>query len=160
MSDQTAFRSHDHDTCIAEAMEAARALSAERRLRLTPTRARVLEILLESHRALGAYEVLERLSAEGLGSQPPVAYRALEFLTKHGFAHRVEKLNAFVACCHPRRSHDPAFLICTGCGKVAEEATEPSAGRLGAAAETLGFDIHSAVIEAEGLCPVCRVDAS
>ena len=58
----------------------------------------VLEILLESHRAMGAYEVLERLAAEGFGKQPPVAYRALDFLVEHGLALRVRRLNAYAAC--------------------------------------------------------------
>ncbi len=47
---------------------------------MTPVRRRVLEILLEKHRAMGAYDVLDRLAAEGFGNQPPVAYRALDFL--------------------------------------------------------------------------------
>jgi Fur family zinc uptake transcriptional regulator len=41
---------------------------------------KTLEILLQDHRALGAYDILDRLRAAGFGSQPPVAYRALDFL--------------------------------------------------------------------------------
>ena len=74
---KTAFERHDHGACADAAMARATDLAAARGLRLTPVRRRVLEILLERHRALGAYEVLERLAAEGLGKQPPVAYRAL-----------------------------------------------------------------------------------
>ncbi len=43
---------------------------------------------------IGAYEILDRLRAEGLGSKPPGAYRALNFLTANGLAHRLERLNA------------------------------------------------------------------
>jgi hypothetical protein len=57
------------------------------------------------HRALGAYAVLDQLREAGFGSQPPVAYRALDFLVAHGFAHKIERLNAFVACAHPGESH-------------------------------------------------------
>ncbi|MEL6691127.1 MAG: transcriptional repressor, partial [Pseudomonadota bacterium] len=91
------FEPHDHGACISDALAAADAQCAERNVRLTPVRRRVLEILLEEHHALGAYDVLDRLRDEGLGSQPPVAYRALEFLVKEGLAHRIERLNAFVA---------------------------------------------------------------
>jgi hypothetical protein len=63
-------------------MARAEALSRDKGLRLTPVRRRTLEILLEAHRALGAYDVLNRLSAEGYGNQPPVSYRALEFLVE------------------------------------------------------------------------------
>ena len=88
------FARHDHSACIADTVAAVAARCAADGLQLTPVRRRVLEILLERHRALGAYEILDVLRDEGLGSQPPVAYRALEFLTKHGFAHRIERLNA------------------------------------------------------------------
>jgi Fur family zinc uptake transcriptional regulator len=155
-----AFAPHDHRACISGALASARRVCAERRLKLTPVRERTLQILLESHAALGAYDVLARLAAEGMGAQPPVAYRALDFLVQNGFAHRIEKLNAYVACAHPGAGHDPAFLICRTCRKVAEmvEPSEPSA--LDRAAEEMGFEIGRRVVEAEGLCPVCREDAA
>ena len=84
-----AFATHDHGACQSDALSRAEALAAERGVRFTPVRRRVLEILLEAHKALGAYDVLTRLSAEGFGNQPPVAYRALEFLEEQGFAHRI-----------------------------------------------------------------------
>ena len=134
---------------------AADAICKDAGLRMTPTRRRVLEILLEQHRAMGAYELLDILRAEGLGSQPPVAYRALEFLVQHGFAHRIERLNAFIACAHPGQDHAPAFLICRSCESVAETFSETTKGRLGAAANAAGFQIERAVVEAIGLCPKC-----
>lgn len=134
-------------------MAAAVASCAARGVQFTPVRRRVLEILLESHTAMGAYEVLDRLAAEGLGSKPPVAYRALAFLTDQGFAHRIERLNAFVACAHPGAAHDPAFMICRGCGAVAEAEGEPP---LGASAKAAGFVIEQTIVEAEGLCPGCQ----
>jgi Fur family zinc uptake transcriptional regulator len=75
----------------------------------------VLEILLAQHRALGAYDILDTLREEGLGSQPPFADRALDFLIKNGFAHKIERLNAFIACTHLGQSYMPAFLICRNC---------------------------------------------
>ena len=44
----------------------------------------------------------------------------LDFLVAHGFAHKIERLNAFVACLHPDDGHRPAFLICRGCRTVVE----------------------------------------
>lgn len=151
-----AFSRHDHDACRAEAMETARRVCEARGLRLTPARARTLEILLESHVALGAYDILARLREDGLGSQPPIAYRALDFLVENGFAHRIERLNAFVACSHPGRGHDPAFLICRDCGKVAEAMSDAASSAVEADAARLGFDIESRVFEAEGVCSACR----
>ena len=134
----------------------AQAHCAAHGLRLTPVRRRTLEILLHEHRALGAYDVLGRLAAEGLGSQPPVAYRALDFLVKAGFAHKIEALNAYTACVHPGAQHTPAFLICRSCETVAEADTAPAEGRLGDAARAAGFVIEHTVVEATGLCPDCR----
>ncbi|MEO0356818.1 MAG: transcriptional repressor [Pseudomonadota bacterium] len=126
------------------------------KIQLTPVRKRVLEILLQEHRAMGAYEVLDMLREEGLGSQPPVAYRALDFLVSHGFVHRIERLNAFVACAHPGQTHTPAFLICTECDAVAETQTALDKGPLTIAAQDAGFTITDAVVEARGRCPKCQ----
>ncbi|UWQ17753.1 transcriptional repressor [Jannaschia sp. M317] len=147
------FDPHNHAHCIRDAVAAAQDHCAAEGLHLTPVRRRVLELLLDRHRAMGAYDILDVLRAEGLGSQPPVAYRALEFLTKHGFAHRIERLNAFVACTHPAAPHDPAFLICRKCEAVAETAAD---ARLGRAAADTGFHVEETVVEMQGLCPKCQ----
>lgn len=151
---------HDHARCIADAMAHVEAHCAAEGLQLTPVRRRVLEILLEQHRALGAYEILDRLRAEGLGSQPPVAYRALEFLMRAGFVHRIETLNAFVACTQGGTGHAPAFLICRTCHRVIETPAQTASGVLAHAAADAGFAIETAVREAEGLCAECRAAAA
>lgn len=152
--DTLGFAQHNHRRCIATAMDAATALCANKGLRLTPVRRRTLEILLEAHTALGAYDVLARLDEEGFGSKPPVIYRALRFLVENGLVHRIERLNAFVACAHPGALHDPAFMVCRKCHAVAETVTTRDA--LGASAAQSGFQIEQTVIEAAGLCPGCQ----
>lgn len=152
----TAFQSHDHSHCRGDVLAHAEALIAEKGLRLTPVRKRTLEILLESHRALGAYDVLNRLAAEGYGNQPPVAYRALDFLVEQGLAHRIRRLNGFTACMNPGAAHAPAFLICRLCDAVAEAPAAPVRAALDEAAAALGFCIERSNIEALGLCPACR----
>src|SRR6056297_216505 len=153
------FERHDHAHCVETALSAAESWCAAGGLRLTPVRRKALEILLQEHRALGAYEVLDRLRGAGFGSQPPVAYRALEFLVTHGFAHKIERLNAFIACAHPGASHAPAFMICRECHSVAEAQSTPTRDTLGEAARTAGFRIERTVLEAEGLCPACMETA-
>jgi Fur family transcriptional regulator, zinc uptake regulator len=151
-----AFAAHDHSHCSADVLARADDLAKSNAARLTPVRRRVLEILLEEHRALGAYDVLQRLSADGFGNQPPVAYRALEFLVEQGFAHRIDRLNAFVACMHPGEAHAPAFLICRACHTVAEAPADPVRSALEQAAATIGFQVERSNIEAVGLCPHCK----
>ena len=138
------------------ALDAAEAACRAAKLQFTPVRRRVLEILLERHQAMGAYDILGKLAEEGLGSQPPVAYRALDFLVSNGFAHKIEHLNAFTACTHPGQDHTPMFLICRACNSVAEAAAHISRDTLGKTARAEGFAIEKAVIEAEGLCPNCQ----
>ena len=154
--DAPSFKQHDHTSCISDAIEAAEASCLAAGLRLTPQRKRVLEILLAEHRAVGAYEILEILKAEGQNAQPPVAYRALDFLVQNGFAHKVERLNAFIACTHPGQSHAPAFLICRSCQRVAETPSDPAVSQLSDNAKSTGFQVETTVIEALGICPDCN----
>jgi len=150
------FTAHDHDTCIASGLAAAEARCMSGGLQLTPARRRVLEILLREHRALGAYDILDILRKSGTNAQPPTAYRALDFLVENGLAHRIEKLNAFIACSAPDTLHSPAFLICRKCDAVAEEPAPSVSSALQQSAENTGFEIEAAVLEAEGVCPKCR----
>lgn len=154
-SSATPFAAHDHRACSAAGVAAAEAYCAGEGLRLTPPRRRALELLMSQHRAFGAYEVLDALTVAGLGSQPPAAYRALDFLTSHGLAHRIERLNAYVACPHPDRPHSPAFLICRTCRSVAEAPMAGSRAAVAEAAVATGFAVEGLVIEAVGLCPQC-----
>ena len=149
------FASHDHARCRQAVLARAEAQARVGGLRLTPVRRRALEILLESHRALGAYEVLERLAADGFGKQPPVAYRALDFLVEQGLAHRVRRLNAYVACLSDRADHAPAFLICRGCEQLAEAESPELRAALAGLGRDCGMTIERATVELVGLCARC-----
>jgi len=153
---------HDHSRCSADAMAVAEALCEERGERLTPIRRKVLAALLGSHKALGAYEIIERL-VPGNGDNPrsrlaPItAYRALEFLREHGLVHRIESRNAFVACVHNHAAGDlVVFLICERCGGVGEASSADVAATLASAARAAGFTPKSPVIEISGICTHCR----
>ncbi len=154
-----AFAEHDHHDCAGAVLAQADRMVREAGLRLTPVRRRVLEILLEEHRALGAYEVLERLAAEGFGRQPPVAYRALDFLVDNGLAHRIRRLNGFAACMRPGCDRAPVFLICAGCGALAELPAPKAVAAVRAAAGEAGFALERLNLEALGTCPACRAGA-
>lgn len=154
-----AFHDHDHSACAEDALAEAERLCAEAGARLTPVRRAALVILLSEHKAMGAYEVLEKLAQNGFGSQPPVAYRALDFLVEQGLAHRIRRLNAFAACTHPGDTHAPVFLICTSCSQVAEVPGDDTRAALDAEAAHIGFSVERASLEAVGQCPACT-DAS
>ena len=128
----------------------------ENGLNFTPVRRKVLEILLHKNTAIGAYEILDLLREAGFKNQPPVAYRALDFLVQNGFAHKIERLNAFIACAHIGAMHDPAFLICRECRTVSETMSDSSILALHHRASDVDFQIEDSVVEAIGTCPDCR----
>lgn len=154
------FAEHDHVACISTGVAKAEARCAERGVRLTPVRKRVLEILLAQHRAMGAYEILDILRDDGFSAQPPQAYRALDFLVKQGFAHKIERVNGFLACSHPGNEHLPTFLICRECNAVAEATNVDVQEMIESVAGASGFKIEKMVLEAEGLCPACEGSAT
>ena len=127
----------------------------ENGLNFTPVRRKVLEILLQKNTAIGAYEILDLLREAGFKNQPPVAYRALEFLVQNGFAHKIEQLNSFIGCMHPGKDHSPAFMICRNCDSVSEEEALTRNFSVSQIASKAGFTVEKAVIEAQGLGHSC-----
>src|SRR5690606_28474545 len=112
---------HDHARCVAAALAAAETLCQRRGARLTVLRRRVLELIWSSHEPVGAYDILQRLTEDGRRAAPTTVYRALDFLAAHRLIHRLASRNAYIGCRHPDESdHEGQFLICTGCGTVAE----------------------------------------
>ncbi|MDO6806861.1 transcriptional repressor, partial [Wenyingzhuangia sp. 1_MG-2023] len=77
---------------------------------------RVLELIWQSHKPVGAYELLPALANDGFNSAPPTVYRALDFLLDLGLVHRLHSLNAYVGCNHPGANHPVCFFICEHCG--------------------------------------------
>lgn len=122
--------------------------------RLTSPRRRVLELLLEADAPLKAYDLIAAFGEGGEPAKPPTVYRALEFLERLGFAHRIESMNAYVPCRLDGESHQAAFLICDCCGAAQE--FEPDFSAQVAAAQAAGYAVHTITIEARGRCPACR----
>lgn len=148
---------HDHQRCTADALAHAETLCAERAQRLTPIRRQVLEVLLESHNPLGAYEIMDRAAANGPRPAPITIYRALDFLRDNGLVHRIESRNAFVACVNNHASGElVVFLICEHCGAVGEAPSAAVADQLKAAARAAGFTPKAPVIEISGVCSHCK----
>jgi Fur family transcriptional regulator, zinc uptake regulator len=109
---------HDHEVCLDRAMERARAAFADKGLRLTPLREQVFQaIAAASHRAIGAYEVLDRLAVQGERLAPISVYRAIDALVAAGIVHRFESRNAFFAC-HARHEQRQLVLACAGLREV------------------------------------------
>ncbi len=131
------------------------------RAALTKNQVQVLERLQAAPGPLSAYALLDQLRESGFRA-PLQVYRALDTLMKGGFVHRLESLNAFVACAEPHDHAHPmtAFAICDACGQVSEmsdaEVGEPMEDWL----HQTGFVAKKAVIEFRGTCAQCAALAA
>ena len=141
---------------ITMALKKAEGLCLDQGARLTSLRRRVLELVLKERHAVKAYELLMKLGQEYGAQQPPTIYRALDFLLQQRLVHRVERLNAFVACHHPGKPHDFQLLICDGCGVVKElEISEISQGLM-VEAMRMRFQVTRQTVEVHGRCFDCQ----
>ena len=140
----------------AERVALARSLCDARGTQLTTLRRQVLELLWESGRPMGAYELIEALklrNSRPVG--PPTVYRTLEFLMEQGFVSKIESRNAYVPCAHPERHHDCLFFICSNCGASAESDDPRVEQLLAEDAAALGFRVTRRVVEVQGTCRSC-----
>ena len=151
---------HDHGNCIENALATAEQLCAARGLRFTALRRRVLELVWQSHRPIGAYEILDLLGEEKQNAAPPTVYRALDFLIEAGLAHRLDSLNAFIGCTDPGRRHTGQFLICRECRTVTELDDNELDALVAKKAAASGFTAVRQILEIEGLCKSCRSNAT
>ena len=123
---------------------------------LTKNQSLVMGTLNKARGPLSAYTILDQLRDHGFRA-PLQVYRALDKLVEYGLVHRLESLNAFVACSHAEcESHgQTAFTICQSCGDVTELADDDLAGQLKSLAARSGFTVHRSTVELRGLCRDC-----
>lgn len=147
---------HDHGHCVSQAVASAEQICRDKGLRFTPQRRRVLELVWNSHRPVGAYEILDSLNKDGHKAAPPTVYRALEFLIEAELVHRLDSLNAFVGCPDPGVPHNGQFLICRECKSVVELDDARINAMVDKMAAGLGFTMINQTLEIQGLCRNCR----
>lgn len=125
-------------------------------VKLTKNQAHVMNALKNADAPLSAYTLLDELRAEGFRA-PLQVYRALEKLVELGMVHRLESLNAFVACSHPRCSDHKAaaFMICDTCGQVNEISDPKLTDQLQNLAQNSDFSVKKSTIELSGSCQDC-----
>ena len=150
---------HDHAHCTADLISRAEQICAKRGTRLTEQRKDVLASVAESHSAVGAYEIIERMATGGVRPAPITIYRALDFLLEHDLVHKIESRNAYVACSGSHANNQPTLLICDKCG-IVDEVIEPATNSsLQSTAATKHFAINKTVIELSGTCNQCAVSS-
>lgn len=154
----THAHTHANTPCSPQEAEAflaeAEQLVAGKGQKLTKIRRKVLHLLLDSEEPAKAYDLLAKLDGEG-SAKPPTIYRALDFLQEMGLAHKIESLNAYVACGHAQHAHSAVFIICDNCGAAEELHAVATSEAMNNEAQAAGFAVRSAVIEARGICRKC-----
>lgn len=141
-------------------MQHAQALCDKQNARLTPMRKQVLTLIWQSHKPLGAYDLIELVSSNGKRTAPPTIYRALEFLQNMGLIHRLATLNAFIGCAIHKDHQAGCFLICTHCHNVQELLADDATKLLREKVLASGFQVENTQIEISGQCAHCASEAN
>jgi len=146
---------HRHKQCIQKALAKANKLCTEKKLRLTPIREKVLELIWQSHKPIKAYDLLAQLSDKNHIEKPPTVYRALEFLLNNHLIHKIESCNAYIGCEFEHTEDTCQFLICDECEEVKEIKKAALRDMLFQTSENEGFTPHQTHVEIHGLCAHC-----
>jgi Fur family zinc uptake transcriptional regulator len=145
---------HHHDRCIQDALAQAEQHCAQKSLRFTDLRRKVFTLLWSSHKAMTASDVMDVLGR----NQPPLTYRALDFLKEQKLVHYVASLNAYVGCIHPEKNHIGQLFICSSCRDVLEiDCATSLQNDMKDHARKNGFTVQHTLIEVLGLCASCSV---
>lgn len=125
-------------------------------LELTKNQSLVFHALSDAEGPLSAYTILDNLRDHGFRA-PLQVYRALDKLVELGMVHRLECLNAFVACRQPGcDSHETiAFTICEKCGKVTEIGNDALDRQLRTLGDDSKFHLIKSTVELRGICQMC-----
>ena len=129
----------------------------EKGMRYTPPRHMTLETIAASPRPVGAYDVMEEMGKITDKPKPTTVYRAINFLQQHGFIHKIESLNAFVAC-HAGHTHEGSqFMVCNDCGIVEEVHLCHLPKDLKNEVDYTGFKMAHWNTEIHGTCQSCQI---
>lgn len=140
---------------VGDQLTRAAEICAHHGVRFTGLRREILSLVLAADGPVGAYHLLDQLR-ETRKAAAPTIYRALNFLKAQGLIHRVERLNAFIACADVgRNTHPVQFLICQRCGAVDELEDQEIIAAIKKAAAGKGFHPVLTTLDVEGTCFRC-----
>ena len=119
----------------------------------------VMNLLSEAKGPLSAYQILHDLYDHGFRG-PTQVYRVLDKLLELGMVHRLESMNAFVACqqekCHEKNKEINLFTICKICGCVQELLSNGLKNIVKSLSKDNNFLLKSSVLELNVVCSKCK----
>jgi Fur family zinc uptake transcriptional regulator len=133
--------------------------------RLTIKRKQILSLLVQSSKALSAYELID-LFLQQSGEKIPAmsVYRILDFLEAENLVHKLKLANKYIACSHITCKHEhgvPQFLICSTCHIVKEITINKSTiTELQSTVKNAGFQLVSPQLEINCICNECLASAA
>ena len=149
------WKRHRHNDCIKDALAHAEQVCKEQKIKFTPLRKKVFELIWKSHKPVKAYDILGQLSSENYIEKPPTVYRALDFLQNNQLIHRIESMNAYIGCSIKHHSFDSKFFICDKCNEVEEIADAQVSKSLISVSKKHGFHPSLMNVEIHGTCTQC-----
>ncbi|MDR1039660.1 MAG: transcriptional repressor [Deltaproteobacteria bacterium] len=144
---------------VKRLLDEAESYCAAQGTQLTQLRRLVLETLITATGPVKAYDLLDTLREKGHRLTPATVYRILEFFLHNGLVHRVNALNAFVACSDSHLPlHNPLIIVCPGCQTTTEINDEGLYTSIFHRLSALGFEIKDGSVEVRGVCRKCAKD--
>lgn len=144
------------ETEVQQRLQQAEARCLEQGMRLTTIRKQVLELLLRHEGGVKAYQLLDEMKAVHEQSTPPTVYRALEFLQDAGLVHRLDSLNAYVACHIEQPQHQHGLLlVCPLCHAVSEIDDPEVCHLLADRIRLAGHQLQGNCLEIKAVCGEC-----
>lgn len=142
-------------SAVAKHIALAEQLCQQRGQRLTEMRREVLTLLLQRGTAIKAYDLLEALRETHPQIAPTTVYRPLQFLVELGLVHRIDSLNAYIACTHDDPETLDFLLVCPRCAAISEIEDESVSGLLAKHLEQQGFVAQHHSVEISAICKTC-----
>ena len=149
-------KNHDHRKCSKKVIQNAEETCLKFSLNFTPIRKKVLEIISSNHKPSRAYDLLEKLRDDGFCDKPPTIYRALDFLIENKIVHKLNTINAYVACFDEESEEISCFLICEMCQEIEEFHNKNLNKVLTNIGKKRGIEIKNLNLEIGFKCQECK----
>ncbi len=121
----------------------------------TPRQQLIYDYLREQKTAQSAYDILDEFRVHGFRA-PSQVYRVLNKLLELGLIHRVESLNAYIACEQEHVAGHSIVAICNSCGIVKEIPTANLIDQFENFDGLDGFTTQELAVEVKGRCSICN----
>ncbi|HOO77428.1 MAG TPA: Fur family transcriptional regulator [bacterium] len=127
-----------------------------RGLRYTRERRAVLEAVMESRDHFAVHELHERIPRRGLAVGLATVYRLIPLLEEAGLIRRAASIQGSQIYERVSGAEPHYHLLCSGCGRLEEVASEPLTRCIDAVCRERAFLPSAGRLTIRGLCARCR----